>query len=233
VRRRVLVLGVLLALLLGLLVTALLAWRLLTAESGRDFLLAQLHRIPGVTIETYGAGGTVSSALSFERLVVDHEAVRIEAEGVSLEPRLRQVLWQTLTLREVSIARLNVQLKPRPETPPSEIHFLPRFLRIAVRDFAVRDFTLVLADGQSYHLDLLSGSAVATRWTIDLPGVAIEDAGDHGNQCRLPTARGTDQHEQLAHANVEIDAPRFVPLDIELKVCTKAGYFAADVQRLA
>jgi len=176
VRRRVLVIGALLALLLGLLASGFLAWRLLTAESGRDFLLAQLHRIPGVTIETYGAGGTVSSALSFERLVVDHEAVRIEAEGVSLEPRLRQVLWQTLTLREVSIARLNVQLKPRPETPPSEIHFLPRFLRIAVRDFAVRDFTLVLADGQSYHLDLLSGSAVATRWTIDLPGVAIEDA---------------------------------------------------------
>jgi translocation and assembly module TamB len=55
------------------------------------------------------------------------------------------------------------------------VHFLPRFLRIAVRDFAVRDVTLVLADGQSYHLDLLSGSALATRWTIDLPGVAIED----------------------------------------------------------
>jgi translocation and assembly module TamB len=175
VSRRIVVLGALLALLLAALAAGLLGWRLLTAESGRDFLLEQLRRIPGVTIETTGAGGTVASALSFERLVVDHEAVRIEAAGVKLEPRLRQILWQTLTLRDVSVASLKVQLKPQPEAPPEEVHFLPRFLRIAVRDFAVRDFTLVLADGRSYHVDLLSGSALATRWTIDLPGVAIED----------------------------------------------------------
>jgi hypothetical protein len=36
---------------------------------------------------------------------------------------------------------------------------------------------------------------------------------------------------RLAGHDVEIDAPRFVPLDIAMHVCTRAGYFADDVER--
>lgn len=36
---------------------------------------------------------------------------------------------------------------------------------------------------------------------------------------------------RLAGHDVEIDAPAFVPLDIRLHVCTRPGYFPADVQR--
>ncbi|MDM0112232.1 putative baseplate assembly protein [Variovorax sp. J22R133] len=36
---------------------------------------------------------------------------------------------------------------------------------------------------------------------------------------------------RLAGHDIEIDAPSFVSLDIELHVCTKAGYFVADVER--
>ncbi len=36
---------------------------------------------------------------------------------------------------------------------------------------------------------------------------------------------------RLAGHDVEIDAPVFVPLDIELHVCTRPGYFAADVEQ--
>jgi hypothetical protein len=36
---------------------------------------------------------------------------------------------------------------------------------------------------------------------------------------------------RLAGHDVEFDAPQFVALDIELHVCTRRGYFAADVQR--
>jgi hypothetical protein len=36
---------------------------------------------------------------------------------------------------------------------------------------------------------------------------------------------------RLAGHDVEIDAPSFVALDIELSVCTRPGYFAADVER--
>ena len=35
---------------------------------------------------------------------------------------------------------------------------------------------------------------------------------------------------RLAGQDVEIDGPRFVPLDIELKVCAKSSYFRADVK---
>ncbi len=36
---------------------------------------------------------------------------------------------------------------------------------------------------------------------------------------------------RMAGHDIEIDAPSFVALDIELAVCTKPGYFAADVER--
>lgn len=36
---------------------------------------------------------------------------------------------------------------------------------------------------------------------------------------------------RLAGQDVEIDGPRFVPLNIELKVCAKTGYFRADVKQ--
>jgi hypothetical protein len=36
---------------------------------------------------------------------------------------------------------------------------------------------------------------------------------------------------RLAGHDVEIDAPIFVPLDIELHVCARPGYFAADVEQ--
>jgi hypothetical protein len=36
---------------------------------------------------------------------------------------------------------------------------------------------------------------------------------------------------RLAGHDVEMDAPSFVALDVELHVCTRPGYFAADVER--
>jgi predicted phage baseplate assembly protein len=43
--------------------------------------------------------------------------------------------------------------------------------------------------------------------------------------------RGFIERFRLAGHDVEIDVPSFVALDIELHVCTRPGYFAADVER--
>lgn len=77
--------------------------------------------------------------------------------------------------------------------------------------------------------------AVATRrWTgswytmfitVDRRG---SDALDAGFEAEL--AAFIERYRMAGH-DVEIDAPRFVALDIELAVCTQSGYFAADVGR--
>ena len=77
--------------------------------------------------------------------------------------------------------------------------------------------------------------AVATRrWTgswytmfitVDRRGIDKVDAAFEDE------LRHFIERFRLAGHDVEIDAPRFVALDIELHVCTKPGYFAADVER--
>lgn len=76
--------------------------------------------------------------------------------------------------------------------------------------------------------------AVATRrWTgswytlfitVDRRG---SDALDAGFEAELAAFI---ERYRLAGHDVEIDAPHFVALDIELRVCTRPGYFAADVE---
>jgi hypothetical protein len=77
--------------------------------------------------------------------------------------------------------------------------------------------------------------AVATRrWTgswytmfitVDRRGKQGIDAGFEDE------LRAFIERYRLAGHDVEIDAPRFVPLDIELHVCTQAGYLAASVEQ--
>jgi hypothetical protein len=54
-------------------------------------------------------------------------------------------------------------------------------------------------------------------------GLEVDDAFDR------ELTRYLDRY-RLAGQDVEIDGPRFVPLDIEMRVCAKAGYFRSDVK---
>ncbi len=77
--------------------------------------------------------------------------------------------------------------------------------------------------------------AVATRrWTgswytlfitVDRRGGAALDAGFEAELANFI------ERYRLAGHDVEINAPSFVALDIALQVCTRPGYFAADVER--
>ena len=65
------------------------AQRVLTTEPGLRWALAQLAKLPTVRIEAQGASGTLAGPFTVERLVVDHEAVRIEARAPSNPPGVR------------------------------------------------------------------------------------------------------------------------------------------------
>jgi predicted phage baseplate assembly protein len=77
--------------------------------------------------------------------------------------------------------------------------------------------------------------AVATRrWTGSWPTmfITVDRRGAEGMDPEFEESLTAfiDRYRLAGH-DVEIDAPAYVALDIALHVCTRPGYFAADVQR--
>ena len=107
--------------------------------------------------------------------------------------------------------------------------YAPQAFRVQERAVTADDYSVMMEREPSVQ------RAVATRrWTgswytmfitVDRRG---SDTLDSAFEAELAAFI---ERYRLAGHDVEIDAPRFVALDIELKVCTKAGSFAADVQR--
>jgi translocation and assembly module TamB len=173
-KRRQIVIAVLLALLLA--VPAVLLHRLLYTQQGLEYVLSKLQGIEGVRIEVSGVEGTLAGPLSFGHLVIDHDAVRIEADGVRGIPRVAGLLAGRLGLDHASIDRVEIALKDRGPQPESEIHFLPAWLGISADDVVVRQVGVRLKDGTRLHVASVRADLRVTRWRIDLSPFAIEDA---------------------------------------------------------
>ena len=172
-RWRWVVLGVVLLALVGL--PLLLGSRLLHSEQGLRLALAQLDRIPSVRITVMGANGTLAGPLHIDRLVVDHEAVRIEARDIDLDARLRSLLAGDIHLDTASMSDVEVVLKAREEQPPKAPHFLPAFVKIVAPDLRLERVALTLAGGRRLQVASIRGALEMTRWRIDLADIAIED----------------------------------------------------------
>lgn len=162
-----------LAVLVGLPLAAL--HRVLTTEAGLQWTLAQLERIPSMQIEVHGATGTLAGPLSVQRLVVDHEAARIEAQGITLDLRLESLLAGDVYLEQSTIDELEVALKKREPPPPEAPRFLPQFLEVVAPSLQVGNLGLTLADGQRFTVASVRGALAMTRWRIDLTDLVVED----------------------------------------------------------
>ncbi len=149
--------------------------RVLTTEAGLQWALAQLKHVPNVRIEAHGASGTLAGPLKVQRLVVDHEAARIEAQGVEIDIRLGSLLAGNVHLEQSSVERLDVELKKREPPPPEAPRFLPQFLEVVAPSLQVGDVGLTLADGQRFTVASIRGALAMTRWRIDLTDLVIED----------------------------------------------------------
>jgi translocation and assembly module TamB len=151
------------------------AQRLLHTEAGMRFALDQLRRVPGVTIETAGANGTLAGPLTFRRVSIDHAAVRIEVRDLALDARLRALLGGNVFLEQATAEGVEITLKHREPQPPSATRFLPRLLEVVVPDLQLRNVGLTLADGQRYQVASVRGALAMTRWRIDLSDLVVED----------------------------------------------------------
>lgn len=165
------------ALLAVLLVLPVVAgYWLLHTDQGLQFVLARLHQVPGVRIVAQGARGTLAGPLDVERILVDHAAVRVEARDLRLDLRTASLLAGRLDLGTARIGQVEIALKPREAQPPTEPHFLPRFLTIDARGFALGTIGLTLAGGQRLRVAALRGNLHLTRWRLDATSLVLEDS---------------------------------------------------------
>ena len=179
--------------LVGLLLVAGLpfgaAYQVLHSDSGLQWLIAQLDRLPSVRIEATGARGTLAGPLDIDRLVVDHEAVRIEAQGLRLDARLRSLLAGNVHLEQASVARLEVLLKAREEQPAERPYFLPAFIEVVAPDLRLDRVALTLANGERFGVASIRAAVAVTRWRIALDDLVVEDpAGRIDGSVRLLSA---------------------------------------------
>jgi translocation and assembly module TamB len=188
--------GLLLVLVAGLAVFS--GW-LLNTEAGLKFVLSRLESLSAVQITTRGARGTIGGPMSFDSVVIDHEALRIEARSVSLEPRLASLVSRTIALARVSAGAVTVTLKERAPQPPSAPHFMPRFLSLDVRELDLRNVDLGLPNGQRFAVAEVTGPVEIDRWTLTLPGFSLADpAGRLAGNLRLRATRPLGLRGRLA-----------------------------------
>jgi translocation and assembly module TamB len=187
-RRLVFIGGLLLLVaLVGLFIFA--GW-LLNTEAGLRFTLKRLETLSAVSITTQGARGTIDGPLSFDSIVIDHEALRVEARDVRLAPELKGLLSRTISLARVDAGAVTVTLRKREPEPPSETHFMPRLLRLTVRAIDLRRVELVLANGQRYAVASIDGALDIDHWTLRAPRIAVSDpAGELAGELGLRAAR--------------------------------------------
>ena len=157
------VVALLLVALLGVLIQ-----RLLYTQEGLEFALRQLDRMQGVRIEATGARGTLTGPLDVDRIVVDHEALHLEAHDLHVAVQPRPLLAGTARLHDLSIGRLVVRLKQRPERPKTPPRFLPAGVRIEAPSFRIGPTEVTLQGGRKLVLNEATGSLALTRWRLDV-----------------------------------------------------------------
>jgi translocation and assembly module TamB len=172
-RWRWVVLGVALLALVG--VPLLFAWRLLTTDAGLRLALAQLDRLPSVRVVAMGANGTLAGPLTVDRLLVEHDAVRIEAQDLRIDAHLRSLFAGNVYLETFSARRVEVVLRAREERPPEPLRFLPHFLEVVAPEVVLDGVALTLVNGERYAVDSVRGAVAMTRWRIDVTDLVLAD----------------------------------------------------------
>ncbi len=163
------------ALLVAILATLGLGAWLLHSERGLQLVLARLAGLEQVRIEVEGPRGVLAGPFAADRVLVDTEAVRIEARGLRVDPDVTGLLAGTIRLAGLEVAGLAIVLKEREEQPATTPHFLPGFLRVSAPGIEVRDVAVTLANGRQLAVAAVRSDLRMTRWRIDAESMTLED----------------------------------------------------------
>lgn len=174
----------LLALMLGLLVTGLATW-VLNSDGGRDWLLARVIALlpAGARLEWDRMDGRLSDSLDVHGLRFVYDDLRIDAKRVHIE----QTLWPLLSGR-LRIARVEVDDATMTLAPSDEPFELPRWpevlpaldmpVTLAVESIQVRRLSIIDEGTPWWRIDRADGRFTLADGSLDLPELRI--ASDRG-----------------------------------------------------
>ncbi len=171
---------IVLAAIAGLvLLSGFITYRLLYTEQGLNLLLGRMQGLAGISIEIRGAKGTLAGPFSADKLIVDLEAVRVEASGLEMDPDLGRLFSGQIVVDGLRVSAIEVALKPTTAREPGDPQFLPRFLSVALPSFELNDAGLTLASGKRFAIAQLSGQLDLTHALLRLEQVKIDDPAGH------------------------------------------------------
>ena len=117
-------------------------------EWGLQAVATRLGKLGPVTLHVEGVSGTLSGGARIDRLDIQHRRVHLQFTGIEGRIRLAPLLWQTLSVRELRIRTMLIEV-PRVKDPrePWKPHFLPALMRIHADDVKVAEGALVVPNG--------------------------------------------------------------------------------------
>jgi translocation and assembly module TamB len=172
-RRRTLII-IALALFLCLSVPALAVYWLCYTQSGLQWLAARVSGMQKVRMQFQGLTGQLRGPIHIDRFELDHERVHIIATNVTADVQLRRIFLQTIETDYLTIASLEVRLKPRTTPPtPQPPRFLPQWLRINAHAVSVPEVKLILASGRELEAEQVRTAAILTNDRLKVSGASV------------------------------------------------------------
>jgi hypothetical protein len=202
-----------------------MARRDLLASDGEAAEFVVETRNDGLAVLRFGDGVNGRSPLAGDRLTARLRTGTGTAGNIGAEAIGHVVGHGIIGVRNPMAARGG--LDPQP-TSQARL-YAPQAFRRQERAVTTEDY------GTMMELEPRVQRAVATRrWTGSWYTVfiTVDRRGASAVDSETETAlRAFIERYRMAGHDVEIDAPIFVPLDVEMHVCVKPGYFAADVEQ--
>ena len=147
---------------------------LLYTETGLQLAASQLDRLTRFGVHIDGVSGTLAGPLRVARFELTHPRVHIVSHDIVIQPRIRQLLIQTIGVRSASARDTVVEiLRAPPEPPPTRpLRFLPSFMRIDIDEAVFTRLRYVNIDGTAIDAERASGAATLTSRHIRVPTFA-------------------------------------------------------------
>jgi translocation and assembly module TamB len=195
-------------------------------EAGLRVLASTLSRQLGpVTLEISGVSGTLAQGAHFERVVVEHRRVRVEADDADLRLAVLPLAWQMIDVRTARFGTVRIDVHPRPHGPHTwKPHFLPALMRL--RADSLHTDRLVITAPSSHSVEFNDIDAQVTMYSKSIRA--------YSGSARLEGMRLVAQGEVLAADPIGLRGSvrwQFAPEGQPAWVAN--GTFSGDLDRLA
>jgi translocation and assembly module TamB len=153
---------------LVLLIPIGIGFTLLYTEAGLRLAQSQLSRLERLGVHIEGVSGTLAGPLYVARFELDNPRVHIVSHDLVIQPRVRQLLIQTIAVRSITARDTLVEIRRAPPSPPptKPLRFLPSFLRLVVDSVQFNNLRYVNINGTTVDAQRASSRGTLTSRRI-------------------------------------------------------------------